>query len=771
MRSNAGVGAAVRLIVVALTVVFSAVALVVGRSGAEPPPTLEVGEASPQTFFATAPISVPDPEATERAREEARLQVETQYSTDVQVTNAVLADIRQFLAEVRAAAEPEPPDPNLEPGAAEGTEDTTPTTVAEEQPEPAPQEGEPVAPDEEQATTSSTTTSTTTTTLPPRPRDAQSELLALTSPQVPSTVREAMLDINNIDLDRIAAGEASFFGDVELEALEIARETLQRNDGILATELDEVQRELITQPPPVLLPRVPSEARDLARLSIAELVATFLQANKRIDGDLTSELRQAAADAVPSVQRDLVLGETIVNAGDKLTQVHIDAIDRLGLLQPGEDIRLEGLAAVAALAVLLSVFFLWRVAHRQWQRPKQVGLFGLLIVLAAIAARSPEVLPDDPAQLRFVLPAAMFGFLAAILFDSRTGALIAIPVATFAGLATGDVGLTIYAAGATMAPVPFVSAVSSRRQLRLAVLWSGVVLAPFAAAIAWFFDGGTPEWRAPLIAALVAFASGVASGIAAQGVLPFFENLFGLTTTLTLLDLTDRNHPALRLIEEEAPGTFNHSILVGTLAGKAARAIGANPLLAQAAAYYHDLGKTVRPQFFIENQFGVSNPHDDMTPEESAQIIRSHVSDGLRLARQYGITPEVADGIRTHHGVGLMRYFYHRALEDEPGVDPNLFRHHGQKPRRKEMAILMLADSVEGATRSLVQHEDPTSANIRKVVDQVINEKVEDGQLDDSALTFGELTRVKEALVDALLAYYHTRIPYPGFPGPPAEDQ
>jgi hypothetical protein len=150
-------------------------------------------------------------------------------------------------------------------------------------------------------------------------------------------------------------------------------------------------------------------------------------------------------------------------------------------------------------------------------------------------------------------------------------------------------------------------------------------------------------------------------------------------------------------------------------------------------------------------------------------VIRGHVTEGLKLARRYGIPPEVAEGIRMHHGTGLMRYFYHRALDTDPEVDPVLFRHHGEKPKGKEMAILMLSDAVEGATRALVQHEDPTSAGIRKVVEQVVAEKVDDGQLDESSLTFGELTRVKEALVDALIAYYHTRIPYPGFPGPRAE--
>ncbi len=243
------------------------------------------------------------------------------------------------------------------------------------------------------------------------------------------------------------------------------------------------------------------------------------------------------------------------------------------------------------------------------------------------------------------------------------------------------------------------------------------------------------------------------------------SSAFRITTPQTLLDLTDRNHPALRRVEEMAPGTFNHSIMVGNLADSAARSVGANPLLARAMAYYHDLGKTVDPKYFVENQFGVTNPHDRLPPKESATIIRSHVAEGLRLAREYRIPPDVAQGILTHHGTSLMRFFYHKAEDlygsDVQGAD---YRHRGRKPKSKEMVIVMLADATEAATRALVQHEDPTSEGIRDLVESVIAEKVEDGQLEESDVTFGELTRVKEAFVDSLIGYYHTRIPYPNFP-------
>ena len=337
------------------------------------------------------------------------------------------------------------------------------------------------------------------------------------------------------------------------------------------------------------------------------------------------------------------------------------------------------------------------------------------------------------------------------------------PAAAFTALAAESPPLVIFVLGATLAPIPLVSAVSSRTELNLAVALSAALHAPLAVALAWFFyPEASLGW-----AAVCGVGSGLISGVAALGLLPFLASAFGITTTQTLLDLTDRNHPALRLLEEEAPGTFNHSLMVGSLAGKAARAVGGNPLLAQAMAYFHDLGKTVSPQYYVENQFGVSNPHDRLPPEHSAAVVRSHVAEGLRLSREFNIPPDVAQAIVTHHGTSLMRYFYHRALEayGEDQVDPGDYRHRGRKPSSKEMVVVMVSDSCEAAARALVQHEDPNSENLRHLVEQVISEKVEDGQLEESQVTFGELTRIKETIVDGLIGYYHARIPYPGFPG------
>ncbi len=296
-----------------------------------------------------------------------------------------------------------------------------------------------------------------------------------------------------------------------------------------------------------------------------------------------------------------------------------------------------------------------------------------------------------------------------------------------------------------------------------------------AAATAWIFH--TSLTQSPvgvmLQAAVLAFATSLIAALVALAAMAYFESVFDVTTTLRLLDLTDRNHAALQLLQEKAFGTFNHSLMVGTLAGAAATAIGANNLLARAAAYYHDLGKTENPQFFIENQFGTVNPHDQMSPEDSAAVIRRHVTDGMRLAARYRIPSSVAAGIITHHGTAVMRFFYDKAMGryGEENVEVDDYRHVGEKPRSKEMAILMLADGVEGACRAAFQAtsgrdspSEPTLQAIGAVIDGIIRDKMSDLQLNEASLTFADIQSIRNAFIDAMSGHYHQRIQYPNFP-------
>jgi putative nucleotidyltransferase with HDIG domain len=502
-----------------------------------------------------------------------------------------------------------------------------------------------------------------------------------------------------------------------------------------------------------------------ARELVNRLVSVTILANMVEDEEQTDLVRQRAAEAVQPEQTTFFEGRPVVEEGDTFSEFTIAAINATNA---NLDRTVRQAAAGGLLAVLMAVlaYYLARFRRVYWERPRMVTLFGMLIVLSAGAVRLSIAFQESSSW--YVLPAVAFGYLAAVLFDNRMGTLMAMALGVVALIGTGEPGVGVYATLATLAPIGFVSSVSTRRAFRNSVAVSAIAGAVIAAACSWFFQaeiGQNPIeqiWRDAAWAGAVALVA----SLVALAAMPFFESMFDITTTLRLLELTDRNHEALQVLLAKAFGTFNHSLMVGTLADSAAKAIGANNLLARAAAYYHDLGKTENPGYFIENQFGSANPHDQLEPEESARIIRQHVVDGVDLARRFNIPSEVAEGIVSHHGDGIMRYFYEKARQaDGDGVDPDLFRHAGHKPQTREMAIIMMSDAVEGACRAIFADEEPKPESIAKVVNRVIDEKVADGQLSESDLTLAELSTVRRAFIDALTGHYHQRIPYPNFPG------
>ncbi len=253
------------------------------------------------------------------------------------------------------------------------------------------------------------------------------------------------------------------------------------------------------------------------------------------------------------------------------------------------------------------------------------------------------------------------------------------------------------------------------------------------------------------------FLAGVSVFFASFASLPVFERVFGVITDLSLLELANLDHPLLKRLLEEAPGTYNHSMYVGILAESAAKEVGANPILAKVGGYFHDIGKLKNPKYFIENTMGMSM-HVKLSPNMSRLIIISHVKDGVELARKYGLPKCVVDIIEQHHGTSLISYFYHKAKQMDEDVDESLYRYPGPKPRSKEAAIVMLADCVEAATRSL---DDPTPSKIKNLVASIINGIFMDGQLDECDLTFKDVKKIQEVFVKMLISFYHKRIKYP----------
>ncbi|HSR44207.1 MAG TPA: HDIG domain-containing protein [Acidimicrobiia bacterium] len=578
---------------------------------------------------------------------------------------------------------------------------------------------------------------------------------------------ETLIRLATDDVMRVQAGRSSHLDAVEAAAVDRANELLA--SGLDAEQVTTAKRQLRDAPP---LVRLDGEINDQAGEAAAAVVSEYLTANVQFDLAATETARVEAADAVGPVMVTYIPGEVIVDKNEVLTAADFNAISAAGLNDPST-FEYYQLAAVVALTVIVVSIYLARFRPAFWGAGRRVALFGILIVLAAAGARGAVAMASAFDVLDglagYAVPAAALGFMAAILFDPRIGVLLALVTSVLTALATGDSGFAVFALISAMAPILFVSSISTRGDLRRAILYSSVAVAVVAAIVSWFFHSPGADNPASIVAqaTTVAFVTTIGTSLVALAALSFFEVMFDITTTLRLLDVIDRNHPALQLLQEKAWGSFNHSLMVGTLVDKAARSIGANRLLALAAAYYHDLGKTESPTHFIENQFGISNPHDLLPPEESAELIRNHVLQGVQLAKQYRIPSEVAEGIVSHHGDGIMQFFYQKALDQygAENVDVETYRHAGHKPRAREMAILMMADALEGACRAIFQDEDPSPESIREVCDRIVGEKVADGQLDESELTMGDLANVKEAFVDALIGHYHQRIPYPNFPG------
>jgi putative nucleotidyltransferase with HDIG domain len=802
----------VKSVIVALTVAFVSIVLMIGYdSSTEVPAEIAVGAPAPQDFVANRTTSeIPDPEKTAKAKQIERDNVPAPLKIENATTQVVINDINRFFADLDAGAflpvvEPEPVlVPDVEGSTVDEADKaasdvglsttiggTVPTldealdgTVAFQ----TPLAGTPV---EEGTTitlvvlrfevlTTTTEPSPTTTTEPPptttttiaevpdAPRRSVTDQVDLLESEYAILGNETLtsfVELHENDLDRIADGEPSVFPDMQLTAIGWAQNELIA--GIRDTDLGTVKQKYLNPDtiPPIFIPGIPENDVAETQQVLGSLVANFLQSNEVVDNQQWDLDKQAAEDAVPEQTTRYVFGDVIANEGDTLTSVQVAAISELELYQP--EVRIVApawaLALVGAITVLIFALMVWRIAPTQVRRIRDVGLISIITGLAVLVSRVPGwVTSPENHSIGYVMPAVAIGVMAAILFNPRTALLMTIPMAAFTAISSQDITFTVFAGIAAAIPVAFVSSVSSRSQLRLSVVESAVVVVPVAVGLEFLFHFGSSS-SSTLMAAFWALVGAVVGGFLAQGLVSFMETAFGVTTTMSLLDLLDRNHPALQALEQKAPGTFNHSMLVGSLAGRAARSIGADPLLAQAAAWYHDLGKTENPQYFVENQLGY-NPHDELTPEESAEIIRNHVLDGLELAKQYRIPDEVANGIRMHHGTSIMRFFYHKALVEDDSVDPDAFRHRGSKPTHKEMAIVMISDASEAAARAYAQSEQPTEEGLEKLVDSIVAEKLEDGQFDESSLTFGELTRLKKEIVDGLAAYYHARVEYPDFP-------
>jgi hypothetical protein len=479
--------------------------------------------------------------------------------------------------------------------------------------------------------------------------------------------------------------------------------------------------------------------------------------NEEFSQELTDERRTAAAAAVDDVVVSVTQNETVVRAGEVIGREHIEKLEALGLTRPTmEASTLAGNAVIAGLVSVLLVGFLWRFEPKIWFRNRSLLLFVLALLVSAVALR----ISADRTLWAYVVPSAATVLLVAILLDGAAGAAMAVTLAVLAGLMNREtLQPAIYTlAGGIAALTSIVGAERLNAFVRTALVLAATNVAVLSAFVLL-------EQR-DLTALLQGLAAGsVNAGLAvvlAVGSFAVIGNLFGIMTVFQLLELANPSSRLLRRLLLETPGTYHHSVMVGNLAERAAETIGADPLLARVAAYYHDIGKMKNPLAFIENQAGAHNIHDDLSAEVSARIIASHIRDGIDLAYEHGLPVQITAFIPQHHGTSVMSYFYGKALREVGGkqelVNKDVFRYPGPKPQSREAAILMLADGVEASVRSLDQKDEES---IRAMVDRIVDARVEDGQLDDADLTLKNIAQIKEAFVGQLLGMYHSRIKYP----------
>ena len=512
-------------------------------------------------------------------------------------------------------------------------------------------------------------------------------------------------------------------------------------------------------------PALTDAERDLA----TEIVAPLLVPNATYSEALTEAERVAAAEAVEPVTTTIRQGELIVQAGTPVTPLEIEKLEAFSLTEATLDVaRVAGWFLLATLIVVLLLAWTWRYRQELWHRARALTLLGLVLLVTVLAYQ----LTSGRSILPFFVPGAGASMLVAILLGAGPATITTALLAILAGAVNGlSLELATYVLVGGMAGIIVV-----RRGDRVGIfLQAGLAIVVANVATVTIFSllgnhdltGMVQLWGASL-------AAGVGAAIAVVGTFQVVGNLFGILTVFQLLELANPSQPLLRRLLLETPGTYHHSLMVGNLAERAAEAIGADPLLARVAAYYHDVGKLANPGAFIENQAGGTNVHDELPPEVSAQILRAHAADGIDIAYRAKLPKPLIAFIPQHHGTARIGYFWAKAREqaaapfgglDTPAgraaadaVDERRFRHSGPKPQTREAAILMLADSVEASVRSLASHDEPT---IRAMVARIIDERLDDGQFDECDLTLRDVERIREAFVAQLLGMYHQRIAYP----------
>lgn len=498
------------------------------------------------------------------------------------------------------------------------------------------------------------------------------------------------------------------------------------------------------------------------RLSAA-VTAHFLEPNLKFDRDITTDNKDAEIKAITPYKGWVYKDEKIIKANERVSDIHRDKLISLARYKRTQYSSSSfwqfvlpplGRLFFVAFPILFFGFYLYYFRRKIFASNSALILFGILLASLVIIL---YLLVSQNFLSPYLVPITIASMLVTIAFDLETGLFLTFAASILVGVLSGfklDVAFVGISAG-TVATFS-VRNVRHRHEFYRSIIYLSIVYFGIVYVVESLkLTPATDLWRHSGLAVL----NGFLSPILTIGLLPLFESTFGLTTDITLLEFSDLNRPLLKRLALEAPGTYHHSIMIGTLAEEAAKSINANSLLARVGSYYHDIGKMLKPEYFVENQMGAKNKHEKLAPSMSALILEAHVKEGKELAEANGLPECLIEFITGHHGSSVMSYFYDKAKkQDEGDVDIEDYRYPGPKPIAKEVAIVMLADSVEAASRTL---EDPTPARIRGLVRKIIFARFESGELDACDLTLRDLNLIEESFIRVLTGIFHRRIAYP----------
>ncbi|HJZ49269.1 MAG TPA: HDIG domain-containing protein [Roseiflexaceae bacterium] len=512
------------------------------------------------------------------------------------------------------------------------------------------------------------------------------------------------------------------------------------------------------------------EQRDLILL----LSSAFIRPNRIVDEPATQQRKQALRDAVQPVKVTVLQGENIVHAGDIVTPAIQEKLEAIGVLQTESDwLNIGGKALLAVLVAWVFERYLFKMQRNVWIMTRPLLVVAGLFALTALAARLTLQLGD---RWPYAFPLAVTGLLLATLFPRGLALMVVTLISLL--IAFMDGGQAALATALLLGSMAGILTIG-RGERALHFVVAGLIVALVTALVQivfWLTTPGGPMLEQWLPILIYSCMNGGASAIFALGLYNLVGHLADVTTPQQLMELAHPNHPLLRKLIREAPGTYYHSVAVGNLAESAAEAIGADALLLRVASYYHDIGKTIRPYFFTDNQSDRENVHNDLDPKTSAEIICEHVIEGARMARAAGLPRQVVEFIPAHHGTSVIKHFYQIALQQQDTVDEEDYRYPGPKPSTREQAIMMLADSVEATVRSKAQHGKIASARdgstngngrgqngqqtLEELVNTIVDERIRSGQLDESNLTLQDVARIRQAFVNTLQGIYHPRVDY-----------